>query len=130
MLIRKPSDILPSEITPQSIYEDRRRILRAFGAAAVGTALPGASLAAEAQRSGAAKFADLKKSAFSTTEPLNSYKDITTYINFYEFGTDKTSPVERSKALRTRPWNVVVEGAVRRPRSFGIEELLKLAPME
>jgi len=130
MLIRKPSDIPPSEITPQSVYRDRRRIMRAFGAMAAGAMLPAAVPPAAAQNPGAMKFANLRKSAFSATEPLNSYKDITTYINFYEFGTDKTSPVERSKSLRTRPWNVVVEGAVKRPRTFGIEELLKLAAME
>jgi sulfoxide reductase catalytic subunit YedY len=77
-----------------------------------------------------AAFKALPKSVFSTSDKQNSYKDITTYINFYEFGTDKSSPVERARMLRTRPWTVAVEGAVRQPRTFGIEELLTLAPME
>lgn len=130
MLIHKPSDIRPSEITPRVVYENRRRLMQAAGAGAALASLPPLSGAAHAQRAGAARFADLRKSPFSTGEPLTAYKDATTYINFYEFGTDKSSPVERSKSLRTRPWNVVVEGEVRRPRTFGIEELLKLAPME
>jgi len=128
MLILKPSDINPSEITPRPVYEQRRRFMRASLGAAAWAALPDWVTPALAQ--GAAKFADVRKSALSTTEKMNSYKEITTYINFYEFGTDKTSPVERSKSLRTRPWNIVVEGQVRRPRTFGIEEMLKLAPME
>jgi len=128
MLILKPGDIKPSEITPRAVYADRRRFMRtAIGAAAMAAA-PQWSVPAHAQ--GAAKFPNLRKSAYSTTEKLNSYKEITTYINFYEFGTDKTTPVERSKSLRTRPWNVVVEGLVKQPRTFGIEDLLKLAPME
>jgi sulfoxide reductase catalytic subunit YedY len=127
MILLRPSDIRPSEITPQSVYAARRRFIGAAGGALAAAALPGWAAAAAAQ---AQKFADLRKSPFSTDEKLNSYKDITGYINFYEFGTDKTSPVERSKSLRTRPWAVAVEGAVKQPRTFGIEELIKLAPLE
>src|SRR5690606_1931078 len=69
-------------------------------------------------------------SPLSTAEPPTPYKDVTGYNNFYEFGTDKDDPARHAKSLRTRPWTVVVEGEVARPRMFGIDELLKLAPLE
>jgi sulfoxide reductase catalytic subunit YedY len=128
MTMLKPGDIRPSEITPQHLYAERRRFIRGCTSAAVAAALPAWFSASAAQA--AAKFADLRRSSYSTQEKLNAFKDITGYINFYEFGTDKTSPVERSKSLRTHPWTVAVEGAVRKPRSYGVEELLKLAPLE
>jgi methionine sulfoxide reductase catalytic subunit len=59
-----------------------------------------------------------------------AYKDVTGYNNFYEFGTDKDDPARHAKALKPRPWTVAVEGAVAKPRSFGIDDLMKLAPME
>jgi sulfoxide reductase catalytic subunit YedY len=65
-----------------------------------------------------------------TMEKVTSYKDITTYNNFYEFGTEKDDPAAEAHRLTTRPWTVSVEGEVRKPKTFGIEELLKLAPME
>jgi sulfoxide reductase catalytic subunit YedY len=128
MIVLRPSDIRPSEITPQSVYAERRRFLRGCAGAITSTLLPAWSAQAAAQAP--ARFPELRKSSYSTQEKLNTFKDITTYINFYEFGTDKTSPVERSRGLRTRPWTVAVEGAVRRPRTFAIEELLALASME
>ena len=132
MIVLKPGDIRPSEITPQYLYAERRRFIRGCAGAAVASAMPAwvCTSAAKAESKAAAKFAELRRSPYSTQEKLNAFKDITGYINFYEFGTDKTSPVERSKSLRTRPWTVAVEGAVRKPRSYGVEELLKLAPLE
>jgi sulfoxide reductase catalytic subunit YedY len=128
MIVLKPSDIPPSEITPQSVYAERRRFLRGCAGAVASASLAGWVSESAAQTG--AKFAALRKSAYSTQEKLNTFKEISTYINFYEFGTDKTSPVERSQGLRTRPWTVAIEGAVKQPRTYGIEELIKLAPME
>ena len=128
MILLEPSDIRPSEITPRSVYAARRKFLRGVAGAVAAAALPG-GIAAAADLP-ASPFAALRKSAYSTAEKLNSVKEITSYINFYEFGTDKSSPVERSRGLRTRPWTVAIEGAVKRPRTFDIEELLRLAPME
>jgi sulfoxide reductase catalytic subunit YedY len=65
-----------------------------------------------------------------TVEKLTPYADVTTYNNFYEFGTDKADPARRAGSLQTRPWTVVIEGEVGKPQTLGIEELLKLAPME
>lgn len=118
-----------SEITPRDAYLRRREFVSLLGRAAFAGAAVMA-LPAQAQRGGDAKLAGLKSSPLSTKEKATSYKDATTYNNFYEFGTDKEDPAQTAGTLKTRPWTVAVEGAVKRPRSFGIEELLKLAGME
>jgi sulfoxide reductase catalytic subunit YedY len=128
MLIRRPSDIPPSEITPQGIYARRRDFLKA---AAAGSILGATGLLAPGARGrektlGLQKLDEVGKSAFSTSEPLTSYKHVTTYNNYYEFGTDKDEPAVYAKRLKVRPWTVAVEGEVAKPRTFGIEELLKL----
>ncbi|RXZ43715.1 protein-methionine-sulfoxide reductase catalytic subunit MsrP [Crenobacter cavernae] len=120
MLIRRPDDpdgILPSDITPRELYLDRRRFL-ALGAA-------GALMSADALAALSAK-----KSLYSTAEKINPLKDITSYNNFYEFGTDKEDPAAYSGAFKPRPWTVAVDGEVMKPRTFSIDELLKLAPLE
>ena len=76
------------------------------------------------------KLGDLRKSSFSTSEKLNSFKDITTYNNFYELGTDKGDPAENAKYLTTRPWTVAVEGEVKKPKTYDIDALMKVAPLE
>jgi len=129
MLIRRPSDIVPSEITPAGMYRERRSFLRraALLAAGVGTAQllrPAPALAA------ADRLPGLRSSAFSTTEAKTPQRDVTTYNNFYEFGTDKDEPAENAHTLRTRPWTVSIEGEVKKARTIGIDELLKLAPLE
>jgi sulfoxide reductase catalytic subunit YedY len=65
-----------------------------------------------------------------TMERLTPYQDVSTYNNFYEFGTDKSDPAKYAKSLKTRPWTVQVEGEVRKPGTYDIDALLKLAPME
>jgi sulfoxide reductase catalytic subunit YedY len=131
MLIRRPSDILPSEITPRGVYARRRDFLRF---AAAGSLLGAAGLLArgalgQEKTLGLQKLENVKKSPLSTSEPLTAYKHITTYNNYYEFGTDKDEPAVYAKRLKVRPWTVAVEGEVAKPRTFGIEELLKL-PLE
>jgi sulfoxide reductase catalytic subunit YedY len=114
-----------SEITPRSAYADRRRLMLAGTLAAPWLA----SLPARTHAAGAAKLAG-RASPLSTTEKPTSYKDATGYNNFFEFGTEKEDPAQMASILKTRPWTVAVEGEVLKPRSFGIDELLKLAPME
>ena len=128
-----------SEITPQNAYLGRRAwmqrlALGAGGAAlaswasrdalaqAAGTARPNRLAALPAARSGVA--------GAQTMEKLTSYADASTYNNFYEFGTDKSDPAAYAHTLKTRPWTVSVEGLVNKPRTYGIDDLLKLAPME
>jgi len=126
MLIRQPCDIAPSEITPQAVWRGRRLLLRAAAAAG----LVGAAGAASAVRPAAGRLA-AGPSPLSTMEKATASELVTGYCNFYEFGTEKDDPARQAPGLlRTRPWRVVVDGEVRRPRSFDIDELLKLAPME
>src|SRR6202008_912867 len=65
-----------------------------------------------------------------TMEKQTPYQDVTSYNNFYEFGTDKADPGHNAHTLKTRPWTVAVEGEVKKPKVFDIDELLKLAPQE
>jgi sulfoxide reductase catalytic subunit YedY len=108
-----------SEVTPKSVYLNRRRFLGGLAALA---AVPGAS--------GAAKVEGVVKGPYSTTEPPTSYKDVTHYNNFYEFGTAKTQPADLARNFRTRPWTVSIEGDVAKPKVYDIDALLKLAPLE
>ncbi len=126
MLIKRPADILPSEITDKALYLNRRAFMKA--AALAGLALGGAGLALPGQA--AVKLPGVRKSPLSIDESQTPYKDVTTYNNFYEFGTDKDSPAKAAHTLVTRPWTLTVEGAVKRAKTYDIEELLKLAPIE
>lgn len=127
---------IASEITPRRVYEQRRSLIKLMGAGVAGGALAtwvGREAQANTPRPG--KLAALQTvtstvSGANTMEKLTSYQDVSTYNNFYEFGTDKADPARRAGSLRTRPWTVAIEGEVRKPQTLGIEDLLKLAPME
>jgi sulfoxide reductase catalytic subunit YedY len=136
MLIKKPADIRESEVTPHELYLRRREFITAAGTIAVGAAaaavgsawLPGT---AGAQNPNAYKFPQLKKgSPFDTTEKQNSYKEITTYNNFYEFGLDKADPAKYAHTLKPRPWSIVVEGQCNKPGTYNIEDIVKWFPLE
>jgi sulfoxide reductase catalytic subunit YedY len=133
MLIHKASDLAYADVTPKSVYLDRRRFLQAMGIASA-TAVVGQRLfevAAPAEKVFAGtKFSDVVKSPFSTTEKQNSYEDVTHYNNFYEFGTDKSDPSKNAHKLQTANWMVSVEGDVAKPRKFTMDEILKIAPLE
>ncbi len=125
-----------SEITPQAAYAKRRDLLKLIGTGMAGTALAGwAQRDALAQAASAGKLAPLAavKSAVSgalVTDKPNSLADITNYNNFYEFGTGKADPAQNAGTLKTRPWTVAIEGEVKKPKVYDIEELLKLSPQE
>jgi sulfoxide reductase catalytic subunit YedY len=124
---------VPSEITPREVYEDRRRLLAQL--AAGGALAAWGSRTAFAQAAAPGKLAALPgtRSAVPgaiTMEKPTSYQDITSYNNFYEFGTDKSDPARNAHTLKPRPWTVAVEGEVKKPRTFDLDELLKLQPME
>jgi sulfoxide reductase catalytic subunit YedY len=143
-MIIRPADTgfqhpVTSEITPQSVYLGRRAWMQRLVLGAGGAALAGwASRDALAQAASTARpnrLAPLPGGRSSvpgaqTMEKLTSYADASTYNNFYEFGTDKSDPAANAHTLRTRPWTVAVEGLINKPRTYGIEDLLKLAPME
>lgn len=133
MLIKNASDIKSSEITPKDLYMNRREFILAASAAALsaGAILSGLDASLSLSSANAAdKFPNLSKSFFSTNEKLNSLKDITTYNNFYELGTDKGEPAQNAKYLTTRPWTVSVEGEIKKPKTYDIDALIKIAPLE
>jgi sulfoxide reductase catalytic subunit YedY len=125
-----------SEITPRAGYEGRRDLLKLLAGGAAGATLATwAGRAAFAQTARPAKLAALPgaRSAAAgavTMERTTAYADVTSYNNFYEFGTDKSDPGRNAHTLKTRPWTVAIEGEVKKPRVLDIDELLKLSPME
>jgi sulfoxide reductase catalytic subunit YedY len=119
MLIKRAPDVRASDITDEAMYLDRRRfITRAgIGLAALGA---GAPLTALGARGGASQGDD----------KLTPYEDVTTYNNFYEFGTDKDEPAKNAHTLRTRPWSIAIEGHVKKPAVYAIEDFLKPHKLE
>lgn len=107
MLIRRPPVFRYSDITPRSVYLNRRAFLAALAP------LPG-----------------IRKSPFSTDEKITPYEVTTTYNNFYEFGTNKDQPAKLATRFRTRPWTITVEGEAAKPRVFDLDAVMKLAPLE
>src|SRR6476660_2794730 len=132
MLIKKPADIKSSEITPKELYLSRREFIVSTAAVTAGAAIWGLDTMRPAARAYAGeKLPNVKKSSYSTDEKQNSFKDITTYNNFYELGVDKGDPAENAKYLTpTRPWTVSVEGEVKKAKTFDIDALMKLSPLE
>ena len=126
-------DIARSEITPREVFENRRRVLRALGAAAA-TGLVGVNGEALATMTSpdakGQKLAAKTNPKYVVTDKVTSFKDITTYNNYYEFGTDKSDPAQNAHSLRPRPWKLSVEGAIKNPKVYDIDELLKIAPLE
>jgi sulfoxide reductase catalytic subunit YedY len=125
MPMRKSWELPDSEITPLEVYRERRQFMQGMAALAAGTALGVAPMAVAGT-----KLAGVRASGYRLNEDRTPYKDITTYNNFYEFGTGKEDPSRRAGSLVTHPWTVTVEGEVRRPRTWDIDALLKLAPLE
>jgi methionine sulfoxide reductase catalytic subunit len=137
MLIKPPADIRGSEITDEKLYFNRREFIRAAGLAAGAAAGAGVFWGADATLSAAEpaphgrKLENVKPSELSVTnEKANSWEQITTYNNFYEFGTDKEHPALYAKSLRTEPWSVVVEGEVAKPAKYALEDILKGQTLE
>ena len=124
-----------SEITPQSAYEGRRDMLKLLA-----TGVAGAAMASWAARDALAQAAPGKLAALKgtrssvpgaqTMEKVTEYKDATTYNNYYEFGTDKADPAKNAGTLKTQPWTVEVEGLVKKPGKYGLEDLIKLSAQE
>jgi sulfoxide reductase catalytic subunit YedY len=128
MLIRRGGDLKTSDITPREVYMNRRKLLAGLPAAFLGARellSPSGRAAAEAR-----KLENLARSPFSTSEKQTPYRDVTTYNNFYEFGTGKQQPSELARNFKTYPWTVSVEGLVAKPRKYSIDEILGLAPLE
>ena len=130
MLIRHAPDIRSSEITPRGVYLRRREFLLASGAALAAAGCGSLFDEVAAQGGGLPKLTNVKKSPFSTTEKLNTYDQITSYNNFYEFGTGKDEPKPNSRNFKTKPWSIAVEGEVAKPASYALEDFLKPHALE
>ncbi len=125
MLILEPGAIPPSEITPEETYINRRQFMACMAAMAVAPAFAKPDAAVHG-----VKLGGVRASAFSASDKKTPFADVTTYNNFYEFGTDKSDPSRRAHTLKTRPWTIRIEGEVKRPGTYDIDTLLKLAPLE
>jgi methionine sulfoxide reductase catalytic subunit len=112
MLIRKSSDIKSSEITPESLYLNRRNFLAAAGIATAGVLGSGRLLSAIAP-------------AARQDDKPNTWDEITQYNNYYEFSTDKDDPYKNAQKFRTKPWTVKVDGLVKKPADYHLEDLLE-----
>jgi methionine sulfoxide reductase catalytic subunit len=141
MLIRTGRDgfqhPVSSEITPQAVYEDRRRLLkwmaRGVAGASLATWAQREALAQQVQKPGklpALATAPSTVAGAVTMEKITEYKDASSYNNYYEFGTDKADPAQNAHTLKTKPWTVEVEGLVKKPGKYAIEDLLKLSAQE
>src|SRR5258708_5430557 len=123
MLIRKPTDLRYSDVTPKEQYLNRRRFLAAGSAVLGSLALPNSARATM-------KLNGVVKGPFGTTEKETSLEDITHYNNYYEFGTDKEEPAKYANTLRTSPWTIEVGGLVDKPKTFDLDAMMKMAPLE
>ena len=132
MLIRKSPDFKSSEITDESVYINRRKFLAMAGITTAGLIGGRGALAAFAQAPGAtgAWLEVARESVFSTDQLPNSWRDITTYNNFYEFGTAKSDPSENAGKFITEPWKVNVSGQCDRPGIYNLEDILAPHPLE
>lgn len=117
MLIGKPDDIQSSEITSESDYLNRRSFIVAAGAAAAGVLATG-------------KLASAMLPPRTQEDKPNSWQDITTYNNYYEFGLGKDEPAENAKNFKTKPWTVKVDGLVKKPADYQFEDLVKPFKLE
>ena len=138
MLIKRPDDVQPSEITPRSVFRNRRRFMRDTAGAAA--AMLGGSLALLGSHRVTALAADpdargpkiegIVESGYRTDEELTPYSDITSYNNFYEFGTDKRDPARHADKFTPLPWKVKVLGECEKPGTYDYEDVVKPHQLE
>jgi sulfoxide reductase catalytic subunit YedY len=132
MLIRNQTGLTYADITPKNIYSNRRNFLRVLGIAGAATVI-GERFASVLSHPGivqASTKLSTVKSNYTVEEKITPENDVTHYNNFYEFGTDKGDPAKNAQNFRISPWTVSVEGDVKSPRKFSMDEILKLAPLE
>jgi sulfoxide reductase catalytic subunit YedY len=131
MLIKKAADIASSEITPRSLYSNRRQFLAGMVLAGAAAGLGLRRIVSPSTTALAGNKIDgIKKSPLSTTETVTPYKDVTNYNNYYEFSTDKDEPAKLAQKFRTRPWKVKIDGLVDKKQELDVDTIIKMAPPE
>ncbi|MDI1338395.1 protein-methionine-sulfoxide reductase catalytic subunit MsrP [Polaromonas sp.] len=128
---------VPSDITPQGVYQQRRDLIKLMATGAAGATIASwagrEALAQAVAKPGKLAALPGAKSGVAgavTMEKVTDYKDVTSYNNFYEFGTDKSDPAKNAHTLVTKPWTVAIEGLVKQPKTYAIEDLIKLSAQE
>jgi len=133
MLVKRAPDLTYADVTPKAFYMGRRNLLLGLlvttGAVAAWKKLPGL-LGGPGTGSVPGKLSGVIKGPYNTDEKITPESTVTTYNNYYEFGTDKNDPSQNAKNFQASPWSVSVEGEVAKPRKFTMDEILKLAPLE
>jgi methionine sulfoxide reductase catalytic subunit len=141
MLIKKPADLGYSDVTDERLYLRRREFFQ-LGAGLVGAAAGGLLTACGSNAIDAASpdvagntppqspIANVGKRMVTTTEPQNSFEEITSYNNFYEFGTGKKDPARYAGQMKTSPWTVKIEGHCNKPGNYALDDLIKTADLE
>ena len=127
MRILRPRDIPSSEITDESLYWNRREFIGAAAAVAAGL-IPASPLSRRERGTGGEDTSE--RGTVGQADKLTPFEDITTYNNYYEFGTDKADPSRYAHALKTRPWTVAVEGEVAKPKVFDVDEIIRRYPAD
>ena len=129
-IISKPfTNIKSSEITPKSIYLDRRQFMQRTVASGL-LLTANAMLPSWASQNKTSMWPNLKDSPYSSSDKMNSYEDITTYNNFYEFGTGKKDPHKNATEFNPKPWSITVEGECDKPGTFDLEDFINPANLE
>jgi sulfoxide reductase catalytic subunit YedY len=144
MIIKSKPDIIPSEITPKEVFDNRREFIRKAGLGLITGIAATASLLENPLKAATLndksiiikppgahpKIAGYAKTIYGAGEKLTPYEDISTYNNYYEFGTDKNEPALNSKLFKARPWTISIEGEVKKNKTISIDDIYKLAPLE
>jgi methionine sulfoxide reductase catalytic subunit len=122
--------IAPSDITPQDAFHNRRAILTSLLAAGATSALRTSPALADPQATGGTRLQYTRNAKYSVTEAPNKYEEITSYNNFYEFGTDKEDPKANAGSFKPEPWSVTIDGEAEVKGKFTLEDILKGQALE
>lgn len=118
---RKRSDVRESEVTPQSLFEQRRQFIKK----AAGYSVAAATLSMPFSAMAALNINPFQRDRASSSDELTPKKHVISYNNFYEFGTEKKDPAAHAASLKTDPWSVTVEGECGKPGVYALEDLVK-----
>ena len=128
---KQPWDLPYSEITPEAVYRSRREFIK-LAAGTLGAVAGAACVANDelAAQDGLATLAATRNAKFVAADRVNTYRDITTYNNYYEFGTEKSDPARYAGSLKTTPWTVQVDGLVAKPAKYALDDLINFKALE